>query len=250
MTLYQLFALFIYSVFGKKWVLPVETHITGVDSRSHPGYELTYAYGTWASYIGAVGYVANDAMLIVLSILIISRLEITMYKISKIGIKKRQSDNIAKFNSQQEKLLWEIIKFSQITYEYLKLYSDWYFFIFLAYFFSGTIVLGLAFFHVTLDHFGNSIAVIPCFLFRHFILAYIGQKVTDKNNDLYRSLYFSKWYEIRDYKLQRTISIMLMRFQKQSGYSLGGFSVVCMLTYGEVMKNVYSFVAFIINMMK
>lgn len=248
MTLYQFFALFIYLVTEKNWVLSMEAHIPGVDHKSHPGFEITYAYGTWASYIGATAYVCSDCVLVTFSILIISRFDITMYKISKIGVKK-SGDSLAEFDRQQRKLLDEIVRFSQTTYEFLSNYSDWYFYILLSYYFTGTMILGLCFLHVTLDHFGNSLAVIPAFSFRIYLVSYIGQKVTDKNDELYDSLYFSQWYNLTDNNLRRTIAIMLIRFQKPVGYTLGGISVVGLLTYGNVMKNVYSFVAFIANMM-
>lgn len=77
----------------------------------------------------------------------------------------------------------------------------------------------------------------------------MGQMVTDSIEDASDAIYMSKWYQIKDAKLRKMILFMSINSTNMGGLSAGGMLSLNYETYAAILKNTYSFFAFISNTM-
>ncbi|CRL07799.1 CLUMA_CG020753, isoform A [Clunio marinus] len=87
-------------------------------------------------------------------------------------------------------------------------------------------------------------------LIQLFFYFYVGHQLSSMNAQLQHSIYGSKWYEIKSISLKKKILFMLMMMQHDKGYSVMGLKTIMNFeSFSDVMKQVYGFLNFLLNVM-
>jgi lipopolysaccharide biosynthesis protein len=80
----------------------------------------------------------------------------------------------------------------------------------------------------------DSLSVAIAILLQLFVFCILGEFLTNKAKYVNEKLYSSYWYEIINIDDRRKLLLLIMNSQKTAGFTAGGFTYLCLSTFGEV----------------
>nr|XP_015838473.1 PREDICTED: odorant receptor 85a-like [Tribolium castaneum] len=213
----------------------------GLESPHYEIYSILDAIGIGVISIAVSGY---DAMFFFFALDIY-----TEFKMIKSAFKRHSDQTVSSYNKQ----FIEAVKHHDFLLQYINQVNDIFSPMFLFQFFSG--LLGICFSLFMISRSGlqdiNTLSIYSAgllgFTAQSYTFCLVGEVISELSEDISNEIFYTDWLDDEVYRNKTAILIVMNRAQESPKLTIGKFADMNLRTFIMIVRNAYSFLAFINN---